>query len=258
MASMQQFLGFKRVSQSVFDRVRPEKKELYMWFVKPDGDLVNETGDIYLGSYHYGHYGHADADNIQELWNTLGSMFESGSSVTVTDVIEEIQGTLGDRFSSTGETVTDAINNIEEALGEGFEDESGNPITYTEAIQDSYDAIEALDSATSEAIQEIYSAITEVDNEWRRVVGDGFVDGAIEVEGERFFEGATVSNVVSANTMALMIEIDEPINVTDEQLEEMGDNAASGISGLLGGYSEVTLPEGEGNVDLNNNIVVGN
>ena len=93
MASMQQFLGFKRVSQSVFNSVRPEKKELYMWFVKPDGDLVNETGDIYLGSYHYGHYGHADADNIQELWDTLGSMFESGSSVTVTDVIEEIQGT---------------------------------------------------------------------------------------------------------------------------------------------------------------------
>ena len=37
----------------------------------------------------------------------------------------------------------------------------------------------------------------------------------------------------------------------------MGDNAADGITGLLDNYSEVVLPEGEGNVDLNNNIVVG-
>ena len=65
MANKVQFLGFKRVSQSVFDAVTPQKKEQYLWFVKPDGDSINETGDIWLGSYHYGHYGHADADNIQ-------------------------------------------------------------------------------------------------------------------------------------------------------------------------------------------------
>ena len=67
MANKVQFLGFKRVSQSVFAAVTPQKKEQYLWFVKPDGDLVNDSGDIYLGSFHYGHYGKADADNIKSL-----------------------------------------------------------------------------------------------------------------------------------------------------------------------------------------------
>ena len=224
MANKVQFLGFKRVSQSVFNAVTPQKKEQYLWFVKPDGDFINETGDIYLGSYHYGHYGHADADNIQELWDTLGGMFSSETGHTVTDVVTLIQEKVGD---------------IEDRLGEGFVDESGNTITFTEAIENNTELIQ------------------EVDNEWRRVVGNGFVDGAIEVDGEKFFEGETVSNVVCANTIALLIEIDEPINVSEEDLENMGDNAADGITGLLDNYSEVVLPEGGGNVDLNNNIVVG-
>jgi len=217
MSNKVQFLGFKRVSQSVFAAVTPQKKEQYLWFVKPDGDTVNESGDIYLGSFHYGHYGHADADNIQELWDTLGGMFST----------------------ECGHTVTDVVTLIQERLGEGFVDESGNTITFTEAIQNNNELIQ------------------EVDNEWRRVVGNGFVDGAIEVDGDKFFEGETITNVVCANTLALLIEIDEPINVSEEQLEEMGDNAADGITGLLNDYSEVTLPEGKGNVDLNNNIVVG-
>ena len=181
MANKVQFLGFKRVSQSVFNAVTPQKKEQYLWFVKPDGDFINETGDIYLGSYHYGHYGHADADNIQELWDTLGGMFSSETGHTVTDVVTLIQEKVGD---------------IEDRLGEGFVDESGNTITFTEAIENNTELIQ------------------EVDNEWRRVVGNGFVDGAIEVDGEKFFEGETVSNVVCANTIALLIEIDEPINVS--------------------------------------------
>ena len=41
MANKVQFLGFKRVSQSVFDAVTLQKKEQYLWFVKPDGDSVN-------------------------------------------------------------------------------------------------------------------------------------------------------------------------------------------------------------------------
>lgn len=217
MSNKVQFLGFKRVSQSVFAAVTPQKKEQYLWFVKPDGDTVNESGDIYLGSFHYGHYGHADADNIQELWDTLGGMFST----------------------ECGHTVTDVVTLIQERLGEGFVDESGNTITFTEAIQNNNELIQ------------------EVDNEWRRVVGNGFVDGAIEVDGDKFFEGETITNVVCANTLALLIEIDEPINVSEEQLEEMGDNAADGITGLLNDYSEVTLPDGKGNVDLNNNIVVG-
>ena len=119
-------------------------------------------------------------------------------------------------------------------------DESGNPITFTEAIQNNTELIQ------------------EVDNEWRRVVGEGVVDGAIEVDGEKFFEGATVTNVISANTIALLIEIDEPINVTQEQLDDMAASGgtASGLSTLLGDYSEVTLPE-NGDVDLENNIIVG-
>ena len=226
MANKVQFLGFKRVSQSVFNAVTLQKKEQYLWFVKPDGDSVNESGDIYLGSYHYGHYGHADADNIQELWATLGGMFSSESGHTVTDYVKAIQENISD---------------IEESLGEGFVDESGNTITFTEAIQ-----------TNTELIQ-------EVDNEWRRVVGNGFVDGAIEVDGEKFFEGETVSNVVCANTMALLIEIDEPISVSQEDLDNMAasGDTASGLSNLLGDYSEVTLPEGEGKVDLESNIVVG-
>ena len=226
MANKVQFLGFKRVSQSVFDAVTLQKKEQYLWFVKPDGDSVNESGDIYLGSYHYGHYGHADADNIEELWNTLGDMFSSESGHTVADYVQAIQ---------------DNISDIEEALGEGFVDESGNSITFTEAIQNNTELIQ------------------EVDNEWRRVVGDGFVDGAIEVDGEKFFEGETVSNVVCANTMALLIEIDEPISVSQEDLDNMAASGgtASGLSNLLGDYSEVTLPEGGDDVDLESNIVVG-
>ena len=219
MANKVQFLGFKRVSRSVFDALTPQKKEQYLWFVKPDGDFLNETGDIYLGSYHYGHYGHADADNIQELWDTLGGMFSS----------------------ETGHTVTDVVTLIQERLGEGFVDESGNTITFTEAIENNTELIQ------------------EVDNEWRRVVGEGVVDGAIEVDGEKFFEGATVTDVISANTIALLIEIDEPVNVSQEDLDNMGDSnsAASGLSTLLGDYSDVTLPEGEGDVDLESNIVVG-
>ena len=151
-------------------------------------------------------------------------MFSSETGHTVTDVVTLIQEKVGD---------------IEDRLGEGFVDESGNTITFTEAIENNTELIQ------------------EVDNEWRRVVGNGFVDGAIEVDGEKFFEGETVSNVVCANTIALLIEIDEPINVSEEDLENMGDNAADGITGLLDDYSEVVLPEGEGNVDLNNNIVVG-
>ena len=216
MANKVQFLGFKRVSQSVFAAVTPQKKEQYLWFVKPDGDSINETGDIYLGSYHYGHYGHADADNIQELWDTLGNMFSA----------------------DCGHTVTDVVTLIQERLGEGFVDESGNTITFTEAIQNNNDLIK------------------EVDNEWRRVVGEGFVDGAIEVDGEKFFEGETITNVVCANTMALLIEIDEPINVSQEDLDNMGDEQAAGITDLINNYSEVTLPE-NGDVDLENNIVVG-
>ena len=219
MANKVQFLGFKRVSQSVFNAVTPQKKEQYLWFVKPDGDVLNETGDIYLGSFHYGHYGKADIDNIQELWDTLGDMFST----------------------ETGHTVTDVITLIQDRLGEGFVDESGNTITFTEAIQNNTELIE------------------EVDNEWRRVVGEGFVDGAIEVDGEKFFEGATVSNVVSANTIALLIEVDEPINVSQQDLDDMvdGNSAASGLSTLLGDYSDVNLPAGEGDVDLESNIVVG-
>ena len=226
----------------MFDAVSPEKREQYLWFVKPDGDVLNETGDIYLGSYHYGHYGHADADNIQELWDTLGGMFSSDSGQTVSDYVKLIQDTLGEGFGpGSGETVADKIQDINDRLGEGFVDESGNTITFTDAI-----------TANTELIQ-------EVDNEWRRVVGEGVVDGAIEVDGEKFFEGATVTNVISANTIALLIEIDEPINVTEEQLDDMTDNnsAASGLSTLLGDYSDVTLPGGAGNVDLESNIVVG-
>ena len=217
MANKVQFLGFKRVSRSVFDALTPQKKEQYLWFVKPDGDFLNETGDIYLGSYHYGHYGHAEADNIQELWDTLGGMFSS----------------------ETGHTVTDVVTLIQERLGEGFVDESGNTITFTEAIENNTELIQ------------------EVDNEWRRVVGEGVVDGAIEADGEKFFEGATVTDVISANTIALLIEIDEPVNVSQEDLDGMGDNAANGLSALLDDYSDVNLPEGEGDVDLNDNIVVG-
>ena len=216
MANKVQFLGFKRVSQSVFAAVTPQKKEQYLWFVKPDGDLVNDSGDIYLGSFHYGHYGKADADNIQELWDTLGTMFST----------------------ETGHTVSDVVTLIQERLGEGFVDESGNTITFTEAIKNNNELIQ------------------EVDNEWRRVVGEGFVDGAIEVDGEKFFEGETVSNVVCANTLALLIEVDEPINVSQEDLEEMGDEPAAGLSDLINNYSEVTLPE-NGDVDLENNIIVG-
>ena len=216
MANKVQFLGFKRVSQSVFAAVTPQKKEQYLWFVKPDGDLVNDSGDIYLGSFHYGHYGKADADNIQELWDTLGTMFST----------------------ETGHTVSDVVTLIQERLGEGFVDESGNTITFTEAIKNNNELIQ------------------EVDNEWRRVVGEGFVDGAIEVDGEKFFEGETVSNVVCANTLALLIEVDEPINVSQEDLDEMGDEPAAGLSDLINNYSEVTLPE-NGDVDLENNIIVG-
>lgn len=215
MANKVQFLGIKRVSQSVFAAVTPQKKEQYLWFVKPDGDTINETGDIYLGSFHYGHYGHADADNIQELWDTLGTMFST----------------------ETGHTVSDVVTLIQERLGEGFVDESGNTITFTDAIKNNNELIQ------------------EVDNEWRRVVGNGFVDGAIEVDGEKFFEGETVSNVVCANTMALLIEIDEPINLTPEELATM-DEPAAGISGLLEDYSEVVLPEGV-TVDTETNIQVG-
>lgn len=216
MANKVQFLGFKRVSQSVFAAVTPQKKEQYLWFVKPDGDLVNDSGDIYLGSFHYGHYGKADADNIQELWDTLGTMFST----------------------ETGHTVSDVVTLIQERLGEGFVDDSGNTITFTEAIKNNNELIQ------------------EVDNEWRRVVGEGFVDGAIEVDGEKFFEGETVSNVVCANTLALLIEVDEPINVSQEDLDEMGDEPAAGLSDLINNYSEVTLPE-NGDVDLENNIIVG-
>ena len=216
MANKVQFLGFKRVSQSVFAAVTPQKKEQYLWFVKPDGDLVNDSGDIYLGSFHYGHYGKADADNIQELWDTLGTMFST----------------------ETGHTVSDVVTLIQERLGEGFVDDSGNTITFTEAIKNNNELIQ------------------EVDNEWRRVVGEGFVDGAIEVDGEKFFEGETVSNVVCANTLALLIEVDEPINVSQEDLDEMGDEPAAGLSDLINYYSEVTLPE-NGDVDLENNIIVG-
>ena len=216
MSNKVQFLGFKRVSQSVFAAVTPQKKEQYLWFVKPDGDTINETGDIYLGSFHYGHYGHADADNIQELWDTLGGMFST----------------------ECGHTVTDVVTLIQERLGEGFVDESGNTITFTEAIQNNNELIQ------------------EVDNEWRRVVGNGFVDGAIEVDGDKFFEGETITNVVCANTLALLIEIDEPINVSQEQLDNMGDKPAAGLTDLINNYSEVTLPE-NGDVDLENNIVVG-
>ena len=136
------------------------------------------------------------------------------------------------------QAIQEAISDIQEVLGEGFVDESGNTITFTEAIQNNTELIQ------------------EVDNEWRRVVGEGFVDGAIEVDGEKFFEGETVSNVVCANTMALLIEIDEPINVTSEDLENMGDEPAAGLTDLINNYSEVTLPE-NGDVDLENNIVVG-
>lgn len=223
MANKVQFLGFKRVSRSVFDALTPQKKEQYLWFVKPDGDVLNEEGDIYLGSYHYGHYGHADADNIQELWDTLGDMFSTESGHTVSDVVEAIQEKIGD---------------IEDSLGEGFVDESGNPITYTEAIQNNTELIQ------------------EVDNEWRRVVGNGVVDGAVEVDGEKFFEGATVTDVISANTIALLIEIDEPVNVSQEDLDNMGDKPAAGLTDLINNYSEVTLPE-NGDVDLENNIIVG-
>ena len=216
MSNKVQFLGFKRVSQSVFAAVTPQKKEQYLWFVKPDGDTINETGDIYLGSFHYGHYGHADADNIQELWDTLGGMFST----------------------ECGHTVTDVVTLIQERLGEGFVDESGNTITFTEAIQNNNELIQ------------------EVDNEWRRVVGNGFVDGAIEVDGDKFFEGETITNVICANTLALLIEIDEPINVSQEQLDNMGDKPAAGLTDLINNYSEVTLPE-NGDVDLENNIVVG-
>ena len=216
MANKVQFLGFKRVSQSVFAAVTPQKKEQYLWFVKPDGDLVNDSGDIYLGSFHYGHYGKADADNIQELWDTLGTMFST----------------------ETGHTVSDVVTLIQERLGEGFVDDSGNTITFTEAIKNNNELIQ------------------EVDNEWRRVVGEGFVDGAIEVDGEKFFEGETISNVVCANTLALLIEVDEPINVSQEDLDEMGDEPAAGLSDLINNYSEVTLPE-NGDVDLENNIIVG-
>ena len=226
MANKVQFLGFKRVSQSVFEKVTQEKKEQYLWFVKPDGDLVNESGDIYLGSYHYGHYGPEDQKEIEKLWETLGDMFSTESGHTVSDVVTALQ---------------DAVKDINVRLGEGFVDESGETITFTDAI-----------SANTELIK-------EVDNEWRRVVGEGVVDGAVEVDGEKFFEGATVTNVISANTIALLIEIDEPVDVTDEDLNNMvsGGTAASGISGLLGNYSEVNLPEGEGDVDLNSNVVVG-
>ena len=216
MANKVQFLGFKRVSQSVFAAVTPQKKEQYLWFVKPDGDLVNESGDIYLGSYHYGHYGKADADNIQELWDTLGGMFST----------------------ECGHTVTDVVTLIQERLGEGFVDDSGNTITFTEAIQNNNELIQ------------------EVDNEWRRVVGNGVVDGAVEVGDDKFFEGATVTDVISANTIALLIEIDGPISVSQEDIDNMSDGAAAGLTDLINNYSEVTLPE-DGDVDLDNNIIVG-
>lgn len=217
MANKVQFLGFKRVSQSVFDAVTAQKKEQYMWFVKPDGDTVNESGDIYLGSFHYGHYGHADADNIQQLWETLGGMFSNES----------------------GNTVSDYVKAIQDALGEGFVDASGNSITFTEAINNNTELI------------------NEVDNEWRRVVGNGFVDDAIVVDGQRFFEGETVSNVVCANTMALLIEIDEDIVVTNDSLSKMveegsASNVADALSKLLA-TGNVVLDE---DLMLPTNVVV--
>ena len=53
-----------------------------------------------------------------------------------------------------------------------------------------------------------------------------------------------------------MIEVDEPIVVTPEDLAEMGDKPAAGISSLIENYSEVTLPA-DAEIDPETHILVG-
>ena len=53
--------------------------------------------------------------------------------------------------TETGHTVSDVVTLIQERLGEGFVDESGNTITFTEAIQNNNELIQEVDNVQGQA-----------------------------------------------------------------------------------------------------------
>ena len=80
------FLGFRQVTAEYYDNLSNEEKVGYLWFVRT---IENDTysGDIFLGTRRYGHFG-GEVEDLEERVNGIlynaGIVDESGNTISIT------------------------------------------------------------------------------------------------------------------------------------------------------------------------------
>lgn len=84
------FKGFKQVTKEYFDSVPEAEKVGYLWFVRSiveSGGTEDYSGDIFLGTRHYGHFG-GEVENLEYRLNAIlynaGIVDESGNTINIT------------------------------------------------------------------------------------------------------------------------------------------------------------------------------
>lgn len=110
------FKGIKQVSAAAF--AAETNKVGYLWFVRtPATETTPESGDVYFGTRHYGHFGDvsdaAATAKIENILTTLGNAFDENGEWQGFLPAEEhpILGDLGEKT-----TLTDALVALESAI----------------------------------------------------------------------------------------------------------------------------------------------
>ena len=67
------FKGFKQVTKEYFDSIPEAEKVGYLWFVRSiveSGGTEDYSGDIFLGTRHYGHFG-GEVEDLEHRLNAI-------------------------------------------------------------------------------------------------------------------------------------------------------------------------------------------
>ena len=81
------FLGFRQVSAEYYDGLTDSEKVGYLWFVRTIESGVTISGDIFLGTRQYAHFG-GEVDALENRVNAIlynaGIIDESGNTINIT------------------------------------------------------------------------------------------------------------------------------------------------------------------------------
>ena len=87
------FKGIKQVTREFFDSISDAEKIGFLWFVRSNietsGETATYTGEIFLGTRCYGHFG-ADVEALEDRLNRIlynaGIVDESGNTVVLSEI----------------------------------------------------------------------------------------------------------------------------------------------------------------------------